>query len=491
MFLYFCILESMKNNVLLIFFWIFISLHSYSHLEQVLTEVKPLNISSVSGKGSIYLRVNKSSNYILTFDSSLDSDFVYLVYDVLNKRYITDKVSTRDTKLELNKDVLYAVIYITSENANINFTLTDLDLSIISSNALSAKPSNIKKQDKTFLIRNLPSFQLSSKLKKYILRTYKSNIYLAYQMEHSDNLKVSSFIENIGWFDISTAVNDNITNIANFDFAVNSKGELYVAFTTNNTNDFSSELIIKKFNSRKWLDISPKFRDDVGFLINISIDKKDNLYVAYLRKIGSEYKINFIANRGYGNIWNNIMDSYSSKGNANVNVSNIGIISEPFLGIFYNYKINDYFKSELIVDTGKTWINTNIQSFNMANSAKIFFNSKSAKSAIIFSCITKDKPFVSVSALKHDKWQNISPNININGIVSDIFVYRNDLFLSFEDNNNIRVLYFEDGNWYFLNKYEIFKESVCSPQFFKYRDEGLILSYMSLDFKVLFFNLIS
>ncbi|ASQ29458.1 hypothetical protein CDQ96_03610 [Borrelia miyamotoi] len=481
----------MKNNILFIFVWILISFHSYSQLDQILTEIKPLNISSKSGKGSVYLRVSKSSHYILTFDSSLDSDFIYMVYDVFNKKYITDKIRKRDIKVELNKDILYAVIYVTSENVSINFTLTDLDLSIISGNDLRAKSSNIKKQDKTFLIKDLPSFHLGSKLKRYILKTYNRSIYLAYQMEHSDNIKVSSFIENIGWFDISTAVNDNITNIACFDFAVNSKGELYVAFTTNNTNDFSSELIVKKFNSRKWIDISPKFRDDIGFLVSISIDKKDNLYVAYLRKIDSEYKISFIANRGYGSVWNNIMDSYTSKGNANVNVSSIGVISEPFLGIFYNYKINDYVNSEFIVDTGKSWANANIQSVNMANSVKILSNSKSDQYAIVLSCITKDRPVVSISTFKCDKWQNVSPNIKIKGMVSDILIYRNDLFLTFEDDNNIRILYFENDNWYFLNESEIFKEFVCRPQFAKYQNEGFILSYLSLDFKVLFFSLIS
>ena len=205
----------------------------------------------------------------------------------------------RDVKIKLDKDVLYAVIYITSENVSINFSLTDLDLSIISDASLKAKPSNIKTQDKTFLLRELPSFRLDSKLKKYILRTYKSNIYVAYQMEASDNIKVSAFIENIGWFDIASAVNENITGVACFDFAINSKGELYVAFTTKETDNFARELIVKKFNSRKWIDISPKFRDNIGFLVNISIDKRDNLYLAYLREVEKEYKINFVTNKGY------------------------------------------------------------------------------------------------------------------------------------------------------------------------------------------------
>nr|WMW27263.1 hypothetical protein MHINFGKF_00037 [Borrelia puertoricensis] len=112
-------------------------------------------------------------------------------------------------------------------------------------------------------------------------------------------------------------------------------------------------------------------------MVNIGIDNRDNLYVAYLRKIGSEYKVNFVANKGYSNIWNSVMDSYLSKGNADVDdVSSIGIISEPFLGIFYNYKVNDYVNSEFIIDSGKTWGNANIQSANVANSVKILFNSK-------------------------------------------------------------------------------------------------------------------
>ncbi|UPA18176.1 hypothetical protein bpuCAU1_000734 [Borrelia puertoricensis] len=478
----------MRSNVLLIFIWLLIGFYSHAQLKQMLTEVKPLSISS--GKGSIYLKVSKSSNYILTFDVSSGSDFVYMVYDIFNKKYITDKIRKKDIKLKLNKDILYAVIYVTSEDVNINFVLTDLDLSIISDSSLGAKISGIKKKNKTFLLKNLPNFQLGSNLKRYILRTYNRSIYLAYQIEGDDDIKVSSFIENIGWFDISTAVNDNITDIACFDFAINSKGELYVVFTTKNTSYFSSELIVKKFNGRKWIDISPKFRDNVGFLVNIGIDNRDNLYVAYLRKIGSEYKVNFVANKGYSNIWNSVMDSYLSKGNADVDdVSSIGIISEPFLGIFYNYKVNDYVNSEFIIDSGKTWGNANIQSANVANSVKILFNSKSDQ--VVLSYITKDRPIVSVSTLQYDKWQNISPNIKIDGVTSDILSYRNDLFLTFEDGNDIRLIYFDDNTWYFFNESEIFQKSVCKPQFSKYQDKGFILSYLSLDFKVLYFSLIS
>ncbi|APR65145.1 hypothetical protein baBA2_000717 [Borrelia anserina] len=480
----------MRNNILLIFVFLLIGFYSHAQLKQMLTEFKPLSISSESGKGSVYLRVNKSSNYILTFDISLDSDFVYMVYDVFNKKYLTDKIRKRDVKLKLNKDILYAVIYVTSANVNINFTLTDLDLSIINDSALKAKMSNIKKQDKTFLLRDLSSFQLSSKLKKYILRTYNRNIYIAYQLEDSDSIKVSSFIENIGWFDISTSVNDNITDIAYFDFAVNSKGELYVIFTTKGNDYFSSELIVKKFNSRKWIDISPKFRDDVGFLVNISIDKRDNLYVAYLKKIGSEYKINFFTNKGYSNIWNSVMDSYISKGDANVNVSSIGIISEPFLGVFYNYKMQDYVNSEFIIDRGdKTWANANIQSANMANSVNILYNAKSDQ--VILGYITNERLIVSISTFQYDRWQNISPNIKIKGMTSDILNYRDDLFLTFEDSNNIRLIYFNDNNWYFFNESEIFQKFACKPQFAGYHDEGFILSYLSLDSKVLFFKLVS
>ncbi|QMU99470.1 hypothetical protein F0310_03580 [Borrelia sp. A-FGy1] len=470
-------------------FLLIIVYYSYAHDKQILTEISSLSISSKSGKGSVYLKVSKSSNYILTFDSSLKSDFVYMIYDVVNKKYMTDKVRKKDFKIKLDKDVLYAIIYITSENININFSLTDLDLSIISEASLKVKPSNIKMQDKTFLLRELPSFSLDFKLKKYILRTYKKNIYVAYQMETSDSIKVSAFIENIGWFDIASAVNENITGVACFDFAINSKGELYVAFTTKETDNFSGELIVKKFNSRKWIDISPKFRDSIGFLINISIDKSNNLYLAYLKKVGKEYKINFIKNKGYGNIWSNTGISYISKGNANVNTSNIGIVSEPFLGIFYNYQIDEYIKSEFIIYKGKTWVNTNMQSANIANSIKIISNVKSGQ--VFLSYVTKSRPIVSVSTLKFDKWHNISPNIKINGIRSDIIDYRGNLFLAYEDGNNIRVIYFDDDHWYFLNESEIFKRSALKPKVKQYGSEGFILSYVSLDFKSLYFKLIT
>ena len=102
------------------------------------------------------------------------------------------------------------------------------------------------------------------------------------------------------------------------------------------------------------------------------------------------------------------------KGNANVDTSNIGIISEPFLGIFYNYQIDEYIKSEFIIDKGKTWANTNTQSANMANSIKVLSNTKSNQ--VVLSYVTKGRPIISVSTLKCDKWHNISPNIRIKGI---------------------------------------------------------------------------
>ncbi|AHH10916.1 Hypothetical protein BCO_0043300 [Borrelia coriaceae ATCC 43381] len=134
----------MRSNVLLILIWLLVGFSSHAQLNQILTEVKSLSIFSESGKGSVYLKVNKSSDYILTFDISLSSDFVYMVYDVFNKQYITDKIRQKDVKLKLNKDVLYAVIYVTSGNVNINFVLTDLDMSIISGSVLRAKIANIK-----------------------------------------------------------------------------------------------------------------------------------------------------------------------------------------------------------------------------------------------------------------------------------------------------------------------------------------------------------
>nr|WP_040236704.1 hypothetical protein [Borrelia crocidurae] len=117
----------MRSNLLLIFIYFFSNFYSYADVKQMLTEVKPLSISSKNGKGSIYLKVDKSSDYILTFDVALGTDFVYMVYDVFNKKNITDKIRKNDVKLTLQKDVLYAVIYVTSENVNINFTLNELE----------------------------------------------------------------------------------------------------------------------------------------------------------------------------------------------------------------------------------------------------------------------------------------------------------------------------------------------------------------------------
>ncbi len=59
---------------------------------QILTEISPLSILSKNGKGSVYLKVSKSSDYILTLDKSSNSDFVFKIYDISNKKYITDKV---------------------------------------------------------------------------------------------------------------------------------------------------------------------------------------------------------------------------------------------------------------------------------------------------------------------------------------------------------------------------------------------------------------
>ncbi|UGQ17493.1 hypothetical protein [Borrelia sp. RT1S] len=479
----------MKLKVLLVL--LLIVTYSHAQEKQILTEITPLSISSKSGKGSVYLRVSKSSNYILTFDSSLKLDFVYMVYDVVKKKYITDKIKKRDVRIKLDKDVLYAVIYIASENANINFALTDLDLSIISDNSLRAKLSHIKTQDKTFLLRELPIFGLDLEIKKYILRIYKNNIYIAYQMKTGDdNIKVSAFIENIGWFDITSAVNENITGVSCFDFAINSRGELYVAFTTRETDNFSRELIVKKFNSRKWIDISPKFRENIGSLVNISIDRRDNLYLVYLKEIGEEYKINCVANKGYGRIWSGVGGSYVFKGSANVDVSNIGIISEPFLGIFYNYQIDGYMKSEFVINKGKTWTNTNAQSAIMANSVKILSNSQSDQ--VVLSYVTKGRPIISISALEWDKWHNISPNIEAEGdIRSDIIEYRNNLFLVYEEGNDVRLIYLDNNDWYFVNESEVFQKAALKPQIKQYGREGFIMSYLSSDSKTLHFKLIT
>lgn len=66
---------------------------------QILTEISPLSILSKNGKGSVYLKVSKSSDYILTLDKSSNSDFVFKIYDISNKKYITDKVKRRDFKI--------------------------------------------------------------------------------------------------------------------------------------------------------------------------------------------------------------------------------------------------------------------------------------------------------------------------------------------------------------------------------------------------------
>lgn len=242
----------------------------------------------------------------------------------------------------------------------------------MNSDSLKAKTSKIEKEDLFFTLKDLPALNLTAKLKKYVLRIYKSNIYIAYQLENSDDIKVAEFIENVGWFNLDSSVNGNIINIVNFDFSINSKGNLYIAFVTKSGSDFASELIVKKFNSRKWIDISPGYIENFGSLLNISIDLKDRLYLAYLREIGGEYKINLISNMGYGSIWTDVIHSYLSKGDSNVDSSNIGLISEPFLGIFYNYKSNNEIKSEFIVNNENAWVNANISSVYMANLLKVF-----------------------------------------------------------------------------------------------------------------------
>ncbi len=325
----------MKINKTLILLFLFTKLFPIqAQVNQILTEISPLSILSKNGKGSVYLKVSKSSDYILTLDKSSNSDFVFKIYDISNKKYITDKIKSKDFKIRLDQNSLYAIIYVGSKNENIKFSLTDLDFSILSGDFLKAKTSKIEKEDSFFTLKDLPVLNLTSKLKKYVLRIYKSNIYIAYQLENSDDIKVAEFIEDVGWFNLDSSVNGNIINIVNFDFSINSKGNLYIAFVTKSGSDFASELVVKKFNSRKWIDISPGYIENFGSLLNMSIDLKDRLYLTYLREIEGEYKINLISNMGYGNIWTDVIHSYLSKGNSNVNSSNIGLISEPFWVFF-------------------------------------------------------------------------------------------------------------------------------------------------------------
>ncbi|WP_233188491.1 hypothetical protein [Borreliella burgdorferi] len=455
---------------------------------QILTEISPLSILSKNGKGSVYLKVSKSSDYILTLDKSSNSDFVFKIYDISNKKYITDKVKRRDFKIRLDKNSLYAIIYVGTKNENIKFSLTDLDFSILSSDSLKAKTSKIEKEDLFFTLKDLPVLNLTAKLKKYVLRIYKSNIYIAYQLENSDDIKVAEFIEDVGWFNLDSSVNRNITNIVNFDFSINSKGNLYIAFVTKSGADFASELIVKKFNSRKWIDISPGHIENFGSLLNISIDLKDRLYLAYLREIRGEYKINLISNMGYGSIWTDVIHAYLSKGDSNVNSSNIGLISEPFLGIFYNYKSNNEIKSEFIVNNENAWVNANIPSVYMANFIKGFFDSNFNQ--IIMSFVSENRPIVNICPLKSSRWINISPNVEMEGLSADIGLYKNNLFLAFEDNNNVRLIYFKNKNWYFLNKLENFKSDVKSPQIGIYGNQVLVISTLSSNSNELFFTLI-
>ncbi|WNY67050.1 hypothetical protein [Borreliella lusitaniae] len=480
----------MKINKILILLFLFTKIsYIQAQVNQILTEISPLSILSKNGKGSVYLKVSKSSDYILTLDKGSNSDFVFRIYDISNKKYVTDKIKRKDFKLRLDKNSLYAIIYVGNKNENVRFSLTDLDFSILSSNSLKAKTSKIEKEDSFFTLKDLPVLNLSTKLKKYVLRTYKSNIYIAYQLENSDDIKVAEFIENVGWFNLDSSVNGNIVNIVNFDFSINSKGNLYIAFVTKSGSDFVSELVVKKFNSRKWIDISPGYMENFGSLLNISIDLKDRLYLAYLREIGGEYKINLISNMGYGSIWNDVIHSYLSKGDSNVNSSNIGLISEPFLGIFYNYNSNNEIKSEFIVNNDNAWVNANISSVYMANFIKGFFNANFNQ--IIMSFVSENRPIVSICHfLKSNRWINISPNVEIKGSSIDIGVYKNNLFLAFEDNNNVGLIYFKNKNWYFLNKLEHFKSNVCSPQIGSYTNRGFVVSTLSSNLNELFFTLV-
>ncbi|MBB6207634.1 hypothetical protein [Borreliella lanei] len=479
----------MKINKTLILIFLFTKLSFIqAQVNQILTEISPLSILSKNGKESIYLKVSKSSDYILTLDKSSNSDFVFKIYDISNKKYITDKVKRRDFKIRLDKNFLYAIIYVGTKNENIKFSLTDLDFSILSSDSLKAKTSKIEKEDFFFTLKDLPVLNLTTKLKKYILRIYKGNIYIAYQLENSDDIKVAEFIQDVGWFNLDSSVNGNITNIVNFDFSINSKGNLYIAFVTKSGSDFASELIVKKFNSRKWIDISPSHVENFGSLLNISIDLKDRLYLAYLREIGGEYKVNLISNMGYGSIWTDVIHAYLSKGDSNVNSSNIGLISEPFLGIFYNYKSNNDIKSEFIVNNENAWVNANIPSVYMANFIKGFFDSNFNQ--IIMSFVSENRPIINICPLKSNKWINISPNVEMEGSSTDIGLYKNNLFLAFEDNNNVRLIYFKNKNWYFLNKLENFKSDVKSPQIGIYSNQGLVVSTLSSNSNELFFTLV-
>lgn len=479
----------MKINKTLILIFLFTKLSFIqAQANQILTEISPLSILNKNGKGSVYLKVSKSSDYILTLDKSSNSDFVFKIYDISDKRYITDKIKKRDFKIRLDKNSLYAIIYVGTKNENIKFSLTDLDFSILNNNSLKAKTSKIEKENLFFTLKDLPVLNLTGKLKKYILRTYKSNIYIAYQLENSEDIKVAEFIEDVGWFNLDSSVNVNIVNIVNFDFSINSKGNLYIAFVTKSGADFTSELVVKKFNSRKWIDISPRYIENFGSLLNISIDLKDRLYLTYLREIGGEYKINLISNMGYGSIWTDVIYSYLSKGDSNVNSSNIGLISEPFLGIFYNYKSNNEIKSEFIVNNENSWVNANIPSVYMANFIKGFFDSNFNQ--IIMSLVSENRPIVSICPLKSNKWINISPNVAMKGSIIDIGLYKNNLFLAFEDNNNVRLIYFKNKNWYFLNKLDYFKSNVVSPQIGIYGDQGLLVSTLSSNSNKLFFTLV-
>ncbi|WPM05621.1 hypothetical protein QIA41_00625 [Borreliella sinica] len=479
----------MKINKALILLFLFTKFSFIqAQVSQILTEISPVTILSKNGKESVYLKVSKSSDYILTLDKNSNSDFVFKIYDISNKKYITNKIRRRDFKIRLDKNSLYAIIYVGIKNENIKFSLTDLDFSILNSDSLKAKTSKIEKEDLFFTLKDLPILDLTTKLKKYVLRIYKSNIYIAYQLENSDDIKVAEFIEDVGWFNLDSSVNGNIINIVNFDFSINSKGNLYIAFVTKSGSDFASEIIVKKFNSRKWIDISPGYIENFGSLLNISIDLKDKLYLAYLREIKGEYKINLISNMGHGSIWTDVIHSYLSKGDSNVNSSNIGLISEPFLGILYNYRANNEIRSEFIVNSENAWVNANIPSVYMANFIKGFFDSNFNQ--IIMSFVSENRPIVNICSFKSNKWINISPKVKMEGLSIDLELYKNKLFLAFEDNNNVRLIYFKNKNWYFLNKLEYFKSGVNSPQIGIYGNKGFVISTLGPSSNKLFFTLV-
>ncbi len=65
------------------------------------------------------------------------------------------------------------------------------------------------------------------------------------------------------------------------------------------------------------------------------------------------------------------------------------------------------------------------------------------------SFLSENRPIVSICPLKSSRWVNISPNVEMEGSSIDVGFYKNNLFLAFEDNNNVRLIYFKNKNWYF------------------------------------------